>query len=67
MAQRLAAEGQGARHSAAFGIFGVFFMASDLIATLLGWYRAFVIKEQFDFNRRTHRVYWTDKLKGYVY
>ncbi|NMM48847.1 M48 family metallopeptidase [Marinigracilibium pacificum] len=46
--------------------FGILFIASDLISTPFSWYHTFVIEEKFGFNKTTPKVFWTDKLKGYL-
>lgn len=46
--------------------FGVLYMISDLSTLPFQWYSTFVIEEKFGFNKTTPRIFWIDKLKGYL-
>lgn len=46
--------------------FGVIFILSDVLGIPFSWYQTFVIEEKFGFNKMTPKVFWMDKLKGYV-
>lgn len=46
--------------------FVVLFVVTDLLATPFSWYSQFVIEERFGFNKMTQRLFWMDKLKGYL-
>ncbi len=44
--------------------FGIIMLGSDIISTPFGYYKTFVIEEQFGFNKTTKKTFWVDKLKG---
>ncbi|MCB0448279.1 MAG: M48 family metallopeptidase, partial [Gelidibacter sp.] len=44
--------------------FGIIMLGSDIISTPFGYYKTFVIEEQFGFNKTTKKTFWMDKLKG---
>ncbi len=46
--------------------FGVLFIASDLLNLPFQLYHTFMIEERFGFNKMTPRLFFMDKLKGYV-
>ncbi len=46
--------------------FGILYLASDLINIPFSLYNTFVIEEKFGFNKITPKLYFLDKLKGYV-
>ena len=46
--------------------FGVLAFISDIIQTPFALYRTFVMEEQFGFNRSTFKIFFADKLKGYL-
>jgi STE24 endopeptidase len=46
--------------------FGLLFIASDLINIPFQLYSTFVIEEKFGFNKTTYKVFFLDKLKGYL-
>ena len=46
--------------------FGVLFVISDVTSLPFSWYHTFVIEEKFGFNKTTPKIFWIDKLKGYV-
>ena len=46
--------------------FAVLFVASDLLSVPFQWYNTFVIEERWGFNKTTPRIFWLDKLKGYL-
>ncbi|MFT6882072.1 MAG: STE24 endopeptidase [Marinoscillum sp.] len=46
--------------------FGVLFIISDFISTPFSYYKTFVIEEKYGFNKMTRKLFWMDKLKGYL-
>ncbi|MBN2645306.1 MAG: M48 family metallopeptidase [Desulfuromonadaceae bacterium] len=46
--------------------FGVLLLAQDLLTTPFELYRTFVIEQQFGFNKTSPRLFWADKLKGWL-
>jgi len=46
--------------------FGIIMLGSDLINTPFSYYRTFVIEEKYGFNKSTKRLFFTDKLKGWM-
>lgn len=46
--------------------FGIIFLGSDLISTPLSYYHTFVIEEEFGFNKTSRKLFFLDKLKGWL-
>ncbi|MFY0605989.1 MAG: M48 family metallopeptidase [Cyclobacteriaceae bacterium] len=46
--------------------FGAIFIISDFISTPFSYYKTFVIEEKFGFNKMTQKIFWMDKIKGYL-
>jgi STE24 endopeptidase len=46
--------------------FGIIMLGSDVINTPFSYYRTFVIEEKYGFNKTTKRLFFTDKLKGWI-
>lgn len=46
--------------------FGVLFVLSDIINLPFAYYSTFVIEERFGFNKTTLKIFFIDKLKGYL-
>ncbi len=46
--------------------FGVMAIASDMLNMPFSLYKTFVIEERFGFNRTTLKLYFVDKIKGYL-
>lgn len=46
--------------------FGIIMLGSDLLNTPFSYYRTFVIEEKYGFNKTTKRLFFTDKLKGWL-
>ncbi|MAT89135.1 MAG: peptidase M48 [Flavobacteriaceae bacterium] len=46
--------------------FGIIMFASDLLFTPFSYYRTFVIEEKYGFNKTTPKVFFLDKLKGWL-
>ena len=46
--------------------FGIIMLGSDIINTPFSYYRTFVIEEKYGFNKTTKRLFFTDKLKGWI-
>lgn len=46
--------------------FGIIMIGSDLITTPFSYYKTFVIEEQFGFNKTTKRLFFIDKIKGWL-
>ncbi len=39
-------------------------LSADLINTPFSYYDTFVIEQKYDFNKTSHKIFWTDKLKS---
>jgi STE24 endopeptidase len=46
--------------------FGIVFIGSDMLSIPFDYYQTFVIEEKYGFNKTTRKVYFLDKIKGYV-
>ena len=46
--------------------FGILLLASDILSTPFSYYSTFVIEEKFGFNKTTKKLFWLDKLKGWL-
>ncbi|MGB1284419.1 MAG: M48 family metallopeptidase [Polaribacter sp.] len=46
--------------------FGVIMIGSDILTTPFSYYKTFVIEEKFGFNKSTKKLFWMDKLKGWL-
>ena len=46
--------------------FGIIMLGSDILTTPFSYYQTFVIEEKFGFNKSTKKLFWTDKLKGWL-
>ncbi|WP_445747381.1 M48 family metallopeptidase [Polaribacter sp.] len=46
--------------------FGIMMFGSDILSTPFSYYKTFVIEEKFGFNKTTKKLFWTDKLKGWL-
>lgn len=46
--------------------FGLIILGSDLLTTPFSYYKTFVIEEKFGFNKSTKKIFWLDKLKGWL-
>ncbi|MCE2611633.1 M48 family metallopeptidase [Flavobacteriaceae bacterium D16] len=46
--------------------FGMIFVGSDILSTPFAYYQTFVIEEKFEFNKTTKKLFFIDKLKGWV-
>lgn len=46
--------------------FGVIMLGSDVLTTPFSYYKTFVIEEKFGFNKSTKKLFWIDKLKGWL-
>ena len=46
--------------------FGVIILGSDILTTPFSYYKTFVIEEKFGFNKSTKKLFWLDKLKGWL-
>jgi len=46
--------------------FGVIMLGSDVLITPFSYYKTFVIEEKFGFNKSTKKLFWIDKLKGWL-
>ncbi len=46
--------------------FGIIFIVSDLLSTPFSYYDTFVIEEKFGFNKSTKKLFFMDKLKGWL-
>ncbi|MBU2996527.1 M48 family metallopeptidase [Cellulophaga baltica] len=46
--------------------FGIIMIGSDIITTPFSYYSTFVIEEKFGFNKSTTKLFFMDKLKGWL-
>jgi len=46
--------------------FGVIMFGSDVLTTPFSYYQTFVIEEKFGFNKSTKKIFWLDKIKGWL-
>ncbi len=46
--------------------FGIIYFVSDILLIPFEWYDTFVIEERFGFNKVTPKLFFLDKLKGYL-
>lgn len=46
--------------------FGIIMIGSDIITTPFSYYSTFVIEEQFGFNKTTKKLFFIDKVKGWL-
>ena len=46
--------------------FGIIMIASDVLTTPFSYYKTFVIEEKFGFNKATKKIFWMDKIKGWL-
>ena len=46
--------------------FGVIMLGSDILTTPFSYYKTFVIEEIFGFNKSTKKLFWLDKVKGWL-
>ncbi len=46
--------------------FGIIMIGSDLLSTPLSYYQTFVIEEKFGFNKSSRKLFFMDKLKGWL-
>ena len=46
--------------------FGIIMIASDIITTPFAYYQTFVIEEKFGFNKSSVKLFFSDKLKGWL-
>lgn len=46
--------------------FGIIMFSSDVLTTPFAYYKTFVIEEKFGFNKSTKKLFWLDKIKGWL-
>ena len=46
--------------------FGIIMLGSDILNTPFSYYRTFVIEEKYGFNKSTRRLFFIDKIKGWM-
>ncbi|MET2984647.1 M48 family metallopeptidase [Aureibaculum conchae] len=46
--------------------FGIIMLGSDILTTPLSYYKTFVIEEKYGFNKTTRKLFFTDKIKGWL-
>lgn len=46
--------------------FGIIFIGSDLLSIPFSYYHTFVIEERFGFNKTTVKLFFIDKIKGWL-
>ncbi len=50
----------------ALSFFGIIMIGSDIITTPFSYYQTFVIEERFGFNKSTKKLFFIDKIKGWL-
>jgi len=46
--------------------FGIIMIGSDIITTPFSYYQTFVIEEKYGFNKSTRKLFFIDKIKGWL-
>jgi STE24 endopeptidase len=46
--------------------FGIIMLGSDILNTPFSYYRTFVIEEKYGFNKSTKKLFFIDKIKGWM-
>ncbi len=46
--------------------FGIIMLGSDILTTPLSYYQTFVIEEKYGFNKTTKKLFFIDKIKGWL-
>ena len=46
--------------------FGIIMIGNDILSTPFSYYHTFVIEEKFGFNKSTKKLFWIDKIKGWL-
>jgi STE24 endopeptidase len=46
--------------------FGIIVIGNDIVTTPFSYYHTFVIEEKFGFNKSTKKLFWIDKVKGWL-
>lgn len=46
--------------------FGIIMIGSDIITTPFSYYKTFIIEERFGFNKSTKKLFFIDKIKGWL-
>jgi len=46
--------------------FGIIMLGSDFITTPFSYYHTFAIEEKFGFNKTSKKLFWLDKIKGWL-
>ncbi len=46
--------------------FGIIMIGSDIITTPFSYYQTFVIEEKYGFNKSTRKLFFLDKIKGWL-
>lgn len=46
--------------------FGIIMIGNDIVTIPFSYYHTFVIEEKFGFNKSSRKLFWTDKIKGWV-
>ncbi len=46
--------------------FGIIMIGSDILTTPFSYYQTFVIEEKFGFNKSTKKLFFLDKIKGWL-
>ena len=46
--------------------FGIIMLANDFISTPFSYYQTFVIEEKYGFNKSSKKLFFTDKIKGWL-
>ena len=46
--------------------FGIIMIGNDILNTPFSYYHTFVIEEKYGFNKSTKKLFWMDKIKGWL-
>ena len=46
--------------------FGILLLGTDILTTPFSYYKTFVIEEKFGFNKSTRKLFFLDKIKGWL-
>jgi len=46
--------------------FGIIMIGNDIISTPFSYYHTFVIEEKYGFNKSSKKLFWIDKVKGWL-
>ena len=46
--------------------FGIIMIGNDILSTPFSYYHTFVIEEKYGFNKMSKKLFWIDKIKGWL-